>query len=240
MRAFTRTILSASLLLLPIHLGGQTPADPSGHWEGSVEAQGMDMRFEVDLARNSQGELTGILGVPAEKLRGLPLLKVVQIGRAVNFYARSDQTFAGDLEGDGKAMSGTFTIEGAALPFMLRRTGDARIEPPPESPAISKELEGTWSGTVKGPNASIHFMLTMENGADGMATGRLVNLDEGGLQIPVVITSSGTELTIVPTVGTGMLRVSLSATGTELVGAWKEGAVSVPLTIQRAAASDKK
>jgi len=241
MRGFTRTVLSASLLLLTTcPLRAQAPATPTGHWEGSVEGQGMDIRVEIDLATNGEGALKGTIGVPSQKLKGLPLSSVSSAGKTIRFFARSDQPFSGQIAADGTTMSGTFEIGGNAWPFLLTRTGDARIEPPLKSPAISKELEGTWAGIVRGPNSSVHLLLTMANGADGTATGQVVNLDQGGLQIPIAITSSGSELTIVPTVGTGTLSASLSATGTELVGAWKEGGVTAPFTLQRAAGSDKK
>jgi hypothetical protein len=71
MRPFTRMFLLAGLVLLPAPtLLAQTAIDPSGHWEGAVDAPGMQLRFEVDLARNSLGELAGTVSVPAEKLRG--------------------------------------------------------------------------------------------------------------------------------------------------------------------------
>src|ERR1041384_6879187 len=74
----------ALLMCLPVRLAGAQPdADPSGHWEGAVEARGKSVTIEVDLARNARGELIGTLGNPAEGEKGLPLATVVVAGREV-------------------------------------------------------------------------------------------------------------------------------------------------------------
>lgn len=234
MRRFTRMLVIAALLLSPARsVLAQTAVDPSGHWEGKVEAPNMDMRFEIDLAKNTNGELAGTLSVPAQELKGLRLLTVAAEGKSINFHARRDQTFSGDLSDDGKSMSGTFAVEGAALPFSLTRTGDARIEPPLKSPAIGKELEGTWNGTLEA-GGMVRVVLTMANQSDGTATGHIVNLKEGGLEIPVGITQTGSGVALVPGIGTGAFSGVLNAAGTELAGTWKEGGAEVPLTFRRA------
>src|SRR5262249_6527132 len=132
--------------------GAQPDADPSGHWEGAVQAPGKSVTIEVDLAKNARGELIGTLGNPAQGEKGLPLGTVVATGREVRFAvtARSGGgAFGGTLRDDGQHMAGDFTLaeDGMVLPFQLTRIGEARIAPPPKSPPISKRLAGSWTGT---------------------------------------------------------------------------------------------
>lgn len=86
MQGFVRVMSIAMLLFAPGRLAGAAPdADPSGHWEGTVQAPGKPVTIEVDLAHKLRGELIGTLGNPAEGEKGLPLAKVVVAGREVSF-----------------------------------------------------------------------------------------------------------------------------------------------------------
>ena len=54
MRPFLRMLLSAAVVLLagaaPL---AQTAVDPSGHWEGMIQAPGTDVRIEMDLMKKT-------------------------------------------------------------------------------------------------------------------------------------------------------------------------------------------
>lgn len=229
-------IVAASLLLSVPFLRAQAPGDPSGHWEGSVQIQGTDVSIEVDLAKNAKGELAGTLGTPAQHVKGLPLMKVAVEGTSVSFHARRDQTFDGVLSADGKSISGDYTINGFSLPFNLTRTGDARMEAPAKSGPIGQELEGIWNGTLGDNGTTLRLVLTMSNQPDGTATGSIVNLDEGGLEIPIAaITQKASSLTLDLKVVGGSYSGSVNANGTELVGTYSQGALVAPLTFRRAA-----
>ena len=118
-----RTSLVAALLLVAAPFArAQAPADPSGHWEGSVQIPGTELNIEVDLAKNSQGGITGTLGSSDQK--GFPLATAAIEGQSISFHARLDQPFEGILSADGQSISGTATLEGFSLPFRLTRTGD--------------------------------------------------------------------------------------------------------------------
>jgi len=61
MRPVTRMLLIAALLLLPARpVLAQTGVDPSGHWEGPIQVPQMEVKIEIDLAKNSKGELVRI------------------------------------------------------------------------------------------------------------------------------------------------------------------------------------
>ena len=244
-----RTILLAALFLVPVpSLRAQIVADPSGHWEGAIQAPGKEVRFEVDLAKNSKGELAGTFSNPAQNIRGYPLSNVAFDGRSVRFLLKVNSgggPFEGVLSADGKSMSGDFTTATAegnfTVPFSLTRTGDARIEPPSRSAAIGKELEGTWNGTLDvNGKQQVRLVLKMSNQPDGTATGSLVTVDQG-VDIPVTtITQKASSLILDIKVVGGTYSSVLNADGTELVGTWTQGSLVLPLTFRRAAATEGK
>src|SRR4030095_1765716 len=94
MRLFTRMHLLAALLIVSAHfLMGQTPAATtdqfSGHWEGTVQIPNMELKIEIDLAKNSKGEFAATFVSPPQNLKGLPLSTVAIDGRSVRLILKA-------------------------------------------------------------------------------------------------------------------------------------------------------
>ena len=242
MSTFARMLPIAALLLVPTSLRAQSAVDPSGHWEGAIQVSGMEVTIEIDLARNGRGELAGTFGQPAQGVKGLPLSTVAVEGRSVRFVVKGGPepaTFDGTLSADGKSLSGNAAQGGSSFPFTLARTGDARIAPAPKNPPIGKELEGTWNGALDLGERQMRLVLKMSNQPDGTATGTVVSADGSGVEIPIAMTQKASNVTVeVPSVGASFVGV-LNAAGTELAGTWTQGPAAMPLTLRRAAATDK-
>jgi hypothetical protein len=242
----TLVLTLAALLVWSVPLLRAQTADPSGHWTGALQSPDREMNFEVDLTKNAKGEIAGTMNIPDEHLQGLPLLMAALKGKAINFSARKDQSFAGDLAPDGKSISGTFTGTGPlggefTVPFVLNRTGAAKIEAPIQSAAISKELAGTWNATIqkKSDGTLVHFVLMLANHPTG-ATGRFVAVDEGGLELPLSITQKGANVTLDIKAIHGTIVGTLNPAGTELVGTFTQGPGVAPVTFKRVADGDAK
>jgi hypothetical protein len=247
MRDFTRILLFLALLLSPATtLLAQTAAvDPSGHWEGAIHVSGIEVRMEIDLVKTGTAGLAGTFGQPDQHLTGLPLANFAVDGRSITFQikggAPGDRVFKGELAADGASMSGDFAShQVGTVAFTLTRNGDARIEAPPGSAAIGRELEGTWTGTLDAKGMVVRLVLTMSNQPDGTATGSVVNIDEG-LEFPITtITQKASSVILeVKAIG-GSYSGALSAEGTELVGTLTQGPATVPLTFRRAGHEGKR
>jgi uncharacterized protein len=235
-----RTALAATLMLLigALPLRAQNAADPSGHWEGAVQAPGMTVTVEVDLARNARGELIGTFGQPQQNLKGLPLSNVSVDGTSVTFQVGTvagERTFRGTLGADGKSLSGEYAspVVGT-VPFNLVRTGDARMAARPKIAAIAKELEGIWEGRLD-VDGGLRLVLTMANQPDGTSIASIMNVDQGRLEVPVTaITQSSSQLTLeIDAVG-GSWAGTINKDGTELTGTYSQGPLNMPLTFHRA------
>jgi hypothetical protein len=55
---------------------------------------------------------------------------------------------------------------------------------------------GTWNSTLEVEGMPLRLVLTISNQPDGTAAGRIVNLDEGGRQVPVAITQKASTVTL--------------------------------------------
>ncbi len=109
MRSFIRMLLVATLLVPSSSLRAQVAVDPSGHWEGTIQAPNMEAKVEIDLAKNGKGDLAGTFGQPAQGVKGLPLSTVAVEGGLVRFVVKGGPdpaTFQGQLSADGASMSG--------------------------------------------------------------------------------------------------------------------------------------
>jgi hypothetical protein len=218
----------------------QTRVDPTGHWEGTIQAPGLALDIEVDLIRTATGELAGTITIPAENTRGLPL-KVAVDGDVVRFHARADQPIAAVLSPDGTSLSAHFNIDVYSIPFTLVRTGEPRFDVSARSAAVGRELEGTWTGVLRTAGGEWRLALTLANGPEGSSTGIIVNLDQGGLEIPAsAIEQAAATLTLEFKAVGASFKGTLNAEGTELLGTFSQGAVSVPVTFRHTATGDQR
>jgi hypothetical protein len=136
------------------------------------------------------------------------------------------------LSADGRSISGDFLISVYAVPFTLERTGDAVIAPTPQSRAVDDAFTGGWQGTLDVGGTPLPVALTIENRADGTAIGRWAT--EGATATPIAIVQEGPSVTLTSTVTPAAFSGILNSAGTELSGAFKQGALEQTLTFSRA------
>jgi hypothetical protein len=132
-------------------------------------------------------------------------------------------------------ISGDYSAGGITLPFTMTRSGDAHIEPPVTGPLVDKNLEGTWNATLAANGLAIRVVLTLMNGGDGRSSGHLVNLDQGGLTLPLAIAADGASVTLTSVAVPAVFRGALDGSG-DLVGTFSQGSLSIPVTFRRAVA----
>jgi len=242
MRVSTLTPL---LLLLSLTADAQTGGDPSGHWEGAVQAPEMAITIEVDLAKENR-VLVGTVSVPQQNLKGFPLVIEAAEGRSLSFRfkgAPGNRHFAGALSEDGQSITGEFTQSGYSFPFTLTRKGEPRIDAPVRSAPIPRELEGPWSATLEGRSQNgiqQRIILTLSNQPDGTSTGTVVNPGDG-LEIPIAsIARTGSRVTLDLKAISGSYSGTVNADGTEMVGTFIQGTAVLPLTFRRSPAAEPK
>ena len=236
-----RQILFAiALLCSAAPLRAQLSTDPSGHWDGGIQTPEMSISIQVDLTRDSAGQLAGTISVPPQNLKGFPLVIESAEGQTISFRfkgAPGNRVFQGVIAEDGGSIRGAFIQSGFTMPFVLSRQGAAQIDTPIKSAPISKELEGPWSATLEGtyPNGIPRkIVLTLSNQPDGTSTGTVFNPGDG-LEIPITsITQDAENVTLDLRAVSGSYAGKVNTEGTELVGTFIQGTTVLPLTFRRA------
>ncbi len=128
----------------------------AGHWEGVFKPEGREIGISVDLAQNDKGVWIGSMGVPAQNMTGLVVKDLAVNGKSVKFMAVELMMSTVDLTlgADGKLTGTISNPRASALPIAFERKGDAKVQLPPTSPAVSKDLEGEWSGALQAPGGN--------------------------------------------------------------------------------------
>ena len=231
-------LLLASALTFAAHgsAAAQPAAGPGGHWEGSIAVPAQPLMITVDLAAKEAQRWVGTITIPAQNLKAFPLSDITVTGNAVAFAMKGvpgDPRFAGTLSADGKSISGDLSQGGGSIAFTLAWKGDAKIEEPPKSTEITKDLEGSWEGALDVSGTVLRLVLKLTNQPSG-ATGTMVSVDQLGAEIPITtITQTGSQLKFTIT------SINASYVGDlkdgQLAGTWTQGPGSWPLVFKRPA-----
>ena len=143
-----------------------------------------------------------------------------------------EPSFKGRLAADGASLSGDFAQGGAKLSFQLKRTGEATIAEVPKNPPIAKDLEGDWEGSLNAGGTVLRLKLKLKNRAEGGATGSVVSVDQGGVEIPITtVAQTAQQLKL------DLPAIAASYSGElkegRLVGDWTQGGGTMPLAFAR-------
>jgi hypothetical protein len=235
MRYLVATLSLLGAWLAPPAIGlAQTPASPSGHWEGSIEVPGQPLKIEIDLKKSGE-KWDGTIAIPAQNLKGFPLSAIAVQGETVSFGLSGipgNPAFKGSISKDGKSLAGDYSQGGGTMAFAVTRTGEAKIEPPPKSTPITKELEGSWEGALDVNGTILRLVFKLSNGTGPGATGTLVSLDQGGVEIPVTaVVQTGSHLKVLVQSIAGTYVGDLK--DGQLTGTWMQGPGTLPLVLKR-------
>jgi len=202
-------------------VAGSCFAQPSlgGSWQGTLEVPGGGLRLVIHLS-GVPGALKGSMDSVDQGSNGIPLSSIALTGDRVTFASEAIHgTYNGKLSADGNAIVGTWN-QGRSFPLVLRRM-------------LASDLDGAWSGTLKGGAARLRLVVHIAGTANGLVA-TLDSPDQGAKGIPVAeVTRSGEKLTLLVTAVMGRFEGTLSADRSSLAGTWNQGAGDIPLTLKR-------
>ena len=233
MRVLLPAIVLA-FLMRPIPVAGQSPADPTGHWEGTITAPMGQIDFEVDVVREA-GTLVASYAQKSQGLRGLPLTQVALDGRVFMFVlfngGPGGGVFKGEVLADGKTISGEVKATIGTAPFMLYRTGEATMLARVKNPTVSGALEGSWTGSLDVGGNQIGLILTIANRPDGTASVLIAQASQPAVQVEAALKENGTAVSLEVPATQGAWSGSLRAD--TMTGTWSQSGGSLPLTFTR-------
>jgi len=134
--------------------------------------------------------------------------------------------------GDGK-LTGALLVPALSLALEMQRTGDAKVEIAPPSPAVSKDLEGDWEGALSLPNGQTRRSSSMfKNQPDRTVEATIESPTQGvqGFPLKEVAQKGAVVEFAVQAVGGGY-KGTLNKEGTEIAGEWTQRQGAAPLTL---------
>ena len=207
---------------------------PAGHWEGVFTIGGREVGLSLDLARNEKTEWIASMGAPAQNVTGLVVTDVAVNGKSVKFVAVSLRMAAFDLalDPDGK-LKGTFSTPQGALPVEFKRTGEAKVELIPTSPAVSKDLEGDWEGSIELADRTVRIGVHLKNRPDKTVEATF-SPDASATRLPLNdVKQTGRTVEFGLKIAHAGFQGTLNEAGTELAGQWTHETDTVSITLRK-------
>jgi len=223
--------LCVAALLLASLLSAQ--AGLAGHWEAEVTGDGSQrIRVSLDLDQKAKSGWIASMGLPADNKTGLVVKDVTVNGKSVKFVAVELMMTPFNLTlGPEGTLKGTISGR-ASQPVEFKRTGEAKVELIPASPAVSKQLEGDWEGSLQTPNRAVRMLFRFKNQPDKtvmatFGTGNAADLPLNNVK------QTGQKVEFGMRVAHGHFQGTLNREGTEVVGQLTHEDTSMPLTLRK-------
>jgi hypothetical protein len=217
--------------LLTIALMGATSVlAQAGHWEGKITTPNREVPIVIDLDKAAGVWIGSMTTGP---MAGLPLGDIKATATEVSFAiagAPGSPAFAGKIAADGTSITGQAVMGGGSVPFTAQRTGDAKVDRPAPSTPVSKELEGTWNGDLVAGGQTLHLILAISTGPDGLGAVNITSVDQGNVTIPATtVTQKDSHFHIEIKQLMGTYEGDVNASKTEINGSWTQGPSPLPL-----------
>lgn len=224
---------AGAVMLLAALAAAQT--GPAGHWEGVLTVNNREIVLALDVDRNAKSEWVASMAMPSEGASGLVVMNLEVGSSSVKFVAVELQMARVELNltPDGK-LKGSIASPMGALPIEFKRTGEAKVELIPASPAVSKELEGDWEGTLETPGRPFPLVIHFKNQPGNTVAATIDSPDRNAAGVPLNnVKQDGPAVEFGIRVAHSSFRGTLNKEGTELVGTWTHEADSMPLKLRK-------
>lgn len=211
-----------------------TDAGPAGHWEADMTGDGPQRTrvMTLDVAKNAKSEWIASMGLPSDNKTGLVVKDLVVNGKSVKFVALELMSAPFDLTlGPDGTMKGMISGPGSQ-PVEFKRTGPAKVELIPASPAVSKELEGDWEGSLPMPNGAFRMVFHFKNQPD--QTVKTTFDTPTATDLPLNdVKQNGQKVEFGMRIAHGAFQGTLNQAGTELAGQFTHEDNHAPLTLRK-------
>ena len=231
---FTRSLCGVSVMLL-LATVVSAQGTPEGHWEGTITANDQVIKLSLDLAKNATSEWTASMGIPSENLTGLVVMGTTVTDTSVTFVAVELRMAKVNLIiGPDGTMKGTMSSPAGLTPVEFKRTGGPNVKLIPASPAVSRELEGDWEGSLETPSGPKRMVVHFENQPDGTVAATFDPPDSSSMRLPLNdVKQNGREVEFGMRVAHASFHGTLNEDYTEIAGQFGHEESRMPMTLRK-------
>lgn len=204
----------------------------TGDWNGTLNANGAELRLVLHLTKNPDGKLKATLDSIDQGANGIPVASTSLKDSTLSLKVDAiTGVYEGKVNATATEIAGTWTQQGTALPLLFHRGGIA-VRPRPK-PALPSDIDGDWLGTLNTGMGTLRVVLHIINTEDGL-TAAMDSPDQNAKGIPVTtITRSGSSLKFdVKTIGGSYDGTIATDLGT-FTGTWTQLGKSWPLVMKK-------
>src|SRR5215469_6844390 len=205
--------------------------DITGDWNGTLHANGVELRLVLHVSKNSDGSLKATLDSVDQGANGIPVSSAMLKDSKLSLNVQAVQgTYEGKVNADASEISGTWT-QGMPLDLNFHRGGIA--PKPAPKPAQPSDIDGDWLGTLDSGMGKLRLVLHITNTDQGL-TATMDSLDQSAMGLLITtITRTGSLLKFqIKTIG-GAYDATISKDLSVLDGTWSQAGKSFPLAFKR-------
>lgn len=201
-----------------------------GDWSGTLEAGPAKLRLVLHIKAAKDGTLTGTLDSIDQGAKDIPISTVAFKDSKLDLnVAAVNGTYEGTLNKDGTEINGTWT-QGQPLELNFKRGEKQAAAPKPAAPT---DIDGTWTGKLATPAATLTINLKIANMNTGL-TAQLQSPDQNPNWAPAnSVTREGDKLTVRFDAFNATFEGRISADHTSIDGHFTQMGNELPLALKK-------
>lgn len=178
----------------PAARSAASQASVAGDWAGTLSAGGAELRLLLHIKAAADGTLTGTLDSIDQGANGIPIKSVaLKDGKLSLDVEAVHGTYEGTVNKDANGITGTWT-QGQPLELNFKRAEPQAAAAP--KPAAPTDIDGTWTGKLETPAATLTINLKIANMETGL-TAQIQSPDQAPNWAPAnSISREGDKLTV--------------------------------------------
>jgi len=216
----------ASLTFTPACLAQSQIA---GDWQGTLSANGAELRLVLHIAAAKDGRLTATLDSVDQNSNGIPVTAISLKESTLNLSVdAAHATYKGVVNKDASEIDGAWT---QAQPLPLKFTRAAAVTP--AKPVAPSDIDGMWMGSLDTGALKLRIVFKIVNTSNGL-TATLTSPDQSPTSIPAAsVVRDGDNLTISVNSIAVVYQGKIGADLNSIDGTFTQGGSPLPLLLKR-------
>jgi hypothetical protein len=210
-----------------------------GNWQATVDVGKFKVRVITKVSASSEGKITARIDVPDQGARDIPVNAMLFNYPAVRWEIDPIGTaFNGTVNAETNQISGAFEEGPGGNPMPVVFTRMQATEEPKRvytfADGETRDIRGFWLAHIESPGGSYRVSLKIGRAPDGTFGALLDLLDHGAKDMTASsVVWSNSVVKCEWQLSKNVFEGKLEASGNRLVGTWKQGDRSSPVSFER-------